>query len=136
MFFRSLVLPMDDTNVAGAMMRMLSMSLTFNYSFESTVWAWSVFDHSMGSISFFQRVSTSKMFTISVLMLVFYIVSMRIMNSIFKFVMTLENRWKKVWCRFTWVFQTHDNVGPCFYMHKTYVIMMRVSKGDCYNSEK
>lgn len=89
MFFRSLILPMNNSNVASTMMRMMSVTFSFNYSFESTVWARFIFDHTVSTIGFFQAISPCKVFAISMFVLVFDVMCMWIMDTVFKFVVTL-----------------------------------------------
>lgn len=85
----SLIVPVGYSNIASTMVRMLGMTIPFYNCFETAMWSGSILHDTMGSVSFFQRLSSSKVMSISMFVLIFNIVSMRIVDTILKFIMSM-----------------------------------------------
>lgn len=88
-FFRSLVLPVDYTNVAGSVMWVFGMPFAFNDSFEATVRSRFIFYNTLSTIGFLEGVSSGKVFTIAVFMLLFNVMGMGIVYTVLEFIVSL-----------------------------------------------
>lgn len=103
MLLRTLVSPMDDSNIAGATLSlnfvfavdwsMFGVSLSFYNRFESWMRSWFVFDYSVSAVGFLQGVSSSHVLAFSMLVLFFDVVTVGVVHAVLKFVLriVLEN---------------------------------------------
>lgn len=95
MMFMSLIAPMCHSDVTCCMVRMMSMSDSMYYSFESYMWCWRIFNNSVGTISFFQRVSPMNIITMTRLILRFVVVRVGIMYTVFEFILDVTLKMSK-----------------------------------------
>lgn len=85
----SLIVPVDNSHVAGTMVRMFSMTIPFNNGFETAMWTRSVFYNTVSTVRFFQRIASSKMVSVPAFVLIFNVMCMRIVYSILILIVSL-----------------------------------------------